>query len=59
MTIVDTLLAIDTSIQAHWNDSTSDQERKQALKEISRCIYTQIGKYDPEKSQRLLDAMDQ
>jgi len=59
MNIVDTLLAIDTSIQAHWNDSTSDQERKQALKEISRCIYKQIAKYDPDKSQRLLDAMDQ
>ena len=59
MTIVDTLLAIDTSIQAHWNDSTADQDRKQALKAISRCIYSQIGKYDPEKSERLLDAMDQ
>ena len=59
MTIVDTLLAIDTSIQANWNDITSDQERKQTLKEISRCIYTLIAKYDPEKSQRLLDAMDQ
>ena len=58
MTIVDTLLAIDTSIHAHWNDSTADQERREALRNISKCIYTQIGKYDPEKSKRLLDAMD-
>lgn len=59
MNIVDTLLAIDTSIQAHWNDSTADKERKEALKAISRCIYSQIAKYDPDKSERLLDAMDQ
>jgi hypothetical protein len=59
MNIVDTLLAIDTSIHANWNDSTADQERREALRSISRCIYTQIGKYDPEKSERLLDAMDQ
>lgn len=59
MTIVDTLLAIDTSIHANWNDSTTDQEGKAALKEISKCIYKQIGKYDPEKSERLLNAMDQ
>ncbi len=58
MTIVDTLLAIDTSLHAHWNDSTADQERKEALRSISKCIYKQIGKYDPEKSKRLLDAMD-
>lgn len=59
MKIVDTLLAIDTSIHAHWNDATADQERKEALRSISKCIYTEIGKYDPEKSERLLDAMDQ
>jgi hypothetical protein len=59
MKIVDTLLAIDTSIHAHWNDATADQERKAALRNISKCIYTEIGKYDPEKSERLLDAMDQ
>lgn len=59
MNIVDTLLAIDTSIHANWNDATSDPERKAALREISKCIYTQIGKYDSQKADRLLDAMDE
>lgn len=58
MGIVDTLLAIDTSIHANWNDSEATPEVKMEIRNISKHIYKLIGKYDTEKSQRLLDAMD-
>ena len=59
MGIVDTLLAIDGSIHAHFNDATATAEQKENIRSISRHIYGLIGKYDIEKSERLLDAMDQ
>lgn len=59
MGIVDTLLAIDSSIHAHFNDVSATPEQKENIRSISRHIYNLIGKYDIEKSERLLDAMDQ
>lgn len=58
MGIVDTLLAIDTSIHANFNDVSATAEQKESIRSISRHIYMLIGKYDIEKSERLLDAMD-
>ena len=58
MGIVDTLLAIDTSIHANFNDISATAEMKDNIRSISKHIYKLIGKYDIEKSNRLLDAMD-